>query len=562
MYQTGATAVMTEKQVQSTLSYYCNQAKTKEQSMVFFKILLSATSSLNYIPQTDLTNIGMYFDYIRSCGLKVVVRAAYDFDGNTGMEPENISTIYSHIADLCTVYNAKKDVITVVETGLIGPWGEMHSCDKYLTDEALQGIVYKYLECLDPSLMVNVRRPSYYRRVLETNNPVTSYLTAQTYAGRVGMYNDGYLASESDYGTYTDWTREQELTFQQQHNLYTIFGGEAVLGTGYGTDADFAIADMRRTHPTYFNDGWDPNLLNYWKADTYEGQNAFEYIANHLGYRFVLTQSYVAQSAQAGKAMPISITINNTGFASIVRNHEVEVLFKNGDNVYTAKTDVDARAWLGGQSVTESFEVTVPAECTDGTWQLYLKLPDRTGDDNCAIKFANTTGWNDELYANYFGTVEVVTEQLKDAYVFEVGNYKAYSVLYDFLYDIAAPCAYDGGFTYVPFRDVAQVTGARSVEYDAETGAITLVNKDGWTFNLTMGETVASYEYQGYSGTMQTLAPKYIGGWCCLPLRDAANFTFSSIEFVAKDEKGYIVISNEALSEQEKSDCINAYLNK
>ena len=47
--------------------------------------------------------------------------------GNTGKEPKSFETIKKHIEQLFPFFDNNKDIISTVETGFLGPWGEMHS---------------------------------------------------------------------------------------------------------------------------------------------------------------------------------------------------------------------------------------------------------------------------------------------------------------------------------------------------------------------------------------------------------------------------------------------------
>lgn len=97
------------------------------------------------------------------------------------------------------------DVIASVECGIIGPWGEMHTSER--TDsESEKKIIGKWLEVLPDDMTVNVRKPSDFCAWsgIELEN-IDKYTAGKgTDAYRIGMYNDGYLGSVSDLGTYDD----------------------------------------------------------------------------------------------------------------------------------------------------------------------------------------------------------------------------------------------------------------------------------------------------------------------------------------------------------------------
>ncbi len=79
-----------------------------------------------------------------------------------------------------------------------------------------------------------MRRPLYFtywvneKYSLDLNVSDLSYFDASEYenAERVGVYNDGYLGSSSDLGTFTD--RAAETAFIGRQAERTFYGGELV----------------------------------------------------------------------------------------------------------------------------------------------------------------------------------------------------------------------------------------------------------------------------------------------------------------------------------------------
>ncbi len=78
-------------------------------------------------------------------------------------------------------------------------------------------------------------------------------------------FNDGMLGSVSDYGTYSDntrqdagdfsaWTREEELAFQDVLCSSVPSGGEVIVDNPYN-DLENAIADLKTMHVSYLNEG-------------------------------------------------------------------------------------------------------------------------------------------------------------------------------------------------------------------------------------------------------------------------------------------------------------------
>ena len=72
--------------------------------------------------------MGIFFDKLRSLGKKAVLRFAYEtqFLGRAATGP-TLEDIIRHTEQLKSFLEENKDVIQVVQAGMIGAWGEWHS---------------------------------------------------------------------------------------------------------------------------------------------------------------------------------------------------------------------------------------------------------------------------------------------------------------------------------------------------------------------------------------------------------------------------------------------------
>lgn len=149
---------------------------------------------------------------IKSNGGTAIVRFAYDeFRGKANLEP-SLDMILRHIEQISSVITENKDVISYVELGFFGPWGEMHTSD-ISTPENVTKALNVMLDNTPEEIKIGVRQPKYYvdfanidRAKLNENITVKG-----TKEYRVGLFNDGYLGSHSDLGTFAD--REIEISW-------------------------------------------------------------------------------------------------------------------------------------------------------------------------------------------------------------------------------------------------------------------------------------------------------------------------------------------------------------
>ena len=80
------------------------------------------------LTEAMLNSFRAYLDKIRATNSTVIVRFSYDpwYNGKGNMEPPQ-EWILKHVKQLSTVFNEYKDVITFVEQGMYGPFGEQHT---------------------------------------------------------------------------------------------------------------------------------------------------------------------------------------------------------------------------------------------------------------------------------------------------------------------------------------------------------------------------------------------------------------------------------------------------
>ncbi len=168
----------------------------------------------------------------RTNGTTVGLRFRYDDNGTNNPEPAEFSMVLRHIeqigeSGLLTEY---EDVISFVETGMVGAWGEQWG-GKYTSLEHKAQVLDAFLNITPDSIPVTIRTPNTFRQWLSDYCGITTSAADMSYsisdpvlaakAARVGLYNDGYMGSDSDLGTYSN--REGETAW-----LHTApsYGGE------------------------------------------------------------------------------------------------------------------------------------------------------------------------------------------------------------------------------------------------------------------------------------------------------------------------------------------------
>lgn len=286
------------------------------------------------LTQDMLNSFNQTLKMIKENGGTAIVRFAYTYEGDKNKEP-SIDMILTHIKQLCPIFTENQDVISYIELGFFGPWGEMHTSD-VCTQENVAKALDVILNNTPEKIKIGVRQPKYYAywAGIERDKLSKNVTTSGTKEYRVGLYNDGYLGSESDLGTFNN--RELEIKWLGNQANHTLYGGEVVANYASGTPLNtvkYMSEEAFKTHTTYLNGIYNDKVLESWKNEKYEGkdqlykgENGYTYIANHLGYRYVVRKANVQNKVEQGKKLNIELNIENVGFANLINNKIVTIV--------------------------------------------------------------------------------------------------------------------------------------------------------------------------------------------------------------------------------------------
>lgn len=382
-------------------------------------------------------------DGVRKRGKSAIVRFAYDpwYNGTKTCDPDQ-SLILTHLKQLGEVYSRNTDVIVFVELGMYGSWGEMHSSTNG-TNANIAEALQTLLVATPPEIKIGVRRPDIVAQWLKVNDgndysgfDIDSDRFKQALAEkgdtiyRVGMYNDGYLGSSSDLGTVGmgvsghQMTREMMVKWLERYSQHTPYGGELV--ANYNGDnpintPEYLSVEGFRTHTSYLNYEWHQPTILGWKEMVFNGDDAeyngcdgYTYVANHLGYRFVLRKSLLPDSVAPNKDIPINLTIENVGFGNLTKAKKVSFVLVGENNIYEIEPNnsINPRDWESRKSVDLQTSITLPNGVETGNYQLYLRvseLGNLTTDNNLyCIQFGNPSSQYDSKFgANLIGNIVV-----------------------------------------------------------------------------------------------------------------------------------------------------------
>lgn len=366
-----------------------------------------------------LAELRQALNVARQQGFKVLFRAAYGFTGRDyRVDPIDLDLIVRHIRQISRALTEHGDVVSGIQAGMLGPWGEWHGSNhgNPPSPASRRAVLFTWLESVPAPIAVHIRRPMFIRDIFATESGGAELTDASAFSGsklsRTGWHNDSFLVRPSDAGTYVErgWDRARELSWCDRHGRYTPFGGETV-----HTDTPMPVAEMIREmellHATYLNIGYHPRVLQLWRESTHAGENAFEHIARRLGYRFVAERLDYPRIVRAGGSAAWELTLQNTGFASPHLPRVISVgLLPAADSagrppLAIVLPQADPRRW-GPEAgrIRLRGDLPIPANLPRGTYHLGVRLADPSenlrDDGRYAIRFANrdiaftTTGWN------------------------------------------------------------------------------------------------------------------------------------------------------------------------
>lgn len=362
------------------------------------------------LSQSALDGLKDLFDFLKEKDKNAIVRFAYDpsYGGDKDKEPA-LQIILRHIEQVCTILNRYESTITAIEAGLIGPWGEMHS-SKIANAQNISPIIDKFLNNT-VNLPVLVRTPKmiYNYLGITLDEAVDYSIGASEKAYRLGLYNDGYLGSNSDLGTYTD--RERDIAFLKRQTEHLPYGGEVVIPDSSLHNIEICLPEMYELDLSYLNTSWNNVVIDKWKKsfytrecgtdELYYGKTAFEYIQNHMGYRFVLKNSTLSYSDKLDD-LSVELQLLNVGFGNLNKKKSARLIItdKNGDVAFTETVG----SFSGDTNVRYSAKLNLEY----GEYDVYLCLygDEADGAPLYCLQFANDGLWNPALKANKIGSIK------------------------------------------------------------------------------------------------------------------------------------------------------------
>lgn len=356
------------------------------------------------LTETALNELEKYLDEIKKEQKNAIIRFAYDpnYGGKTNKEPE-LSMIEEHIKQLGPVLEKHADVLTAIEAGMLGPWGEMHTST--IATEKNKGTVLKYWLDNTKILPILARTPrmifAYFNKNLAQMEQVK--ITKDDKEYRLGAFNDCFLSSADDVGTYD--SRQREINWLANQTDHLPFGGE-VCAVDKMNNLENALPELYLLSASYFNIEYEEDVIvKKWKEIYYDsslgseslfyGSTAYDFINAHLGYRLVIKSVNI--SYNKGGDYNMDINIQNKGFGNLTKEKNVDIIFADKDNKVISRKNL--AKYKGEDTLSISGNLL---DKNSEDYNIYLCIYS-TIENNVIyypIQFANANVYNNNLKAN------------------------------------------------------------------------------------------------------------------------------------------------------------------
>ena len=363
------------------------------------------------LPLTDnaLAAVSNTLVNARANGAIMIVRFGYTSGSEEGAEPSDFNALIGHVRQLGPILAAFPEVVLAVECGMVGPWGEMHSSN-YCEPVHIRALMEAWLGTLAPDTTLLVRNPMWILEYADKDVNVFlqevsdgTYCTSQPAQARLGLFNDGYLGTDTDYGTWRDgkrWmVREQGVDYLEARRNVP-YGGELA---HLNTDAEIAaislfdssryniVREFYRTHLSYWRNintsslmlgerleaialSHDHDFEGMPDLSEWYGADLRGFIRAHMGYRFVVRGVEFSGGV-------VTVTIENTGFGHLLVKSRGEISMGE----LSRGVDLDLRDLRPGER--RSYALPLPEAAPVGVEALLSLRLDTSAAQ--AVHFAN-----------------------------------------------------------------------------------------------------------------------------------------------------------------------------
>lgn len=416
-------------------------------TLILRQYILDTYATNEVLDSALLAAIAADFEVARNAGVKVIVRFSYNNTPPTGdcgawicppYGDASKEVVLAHIDQLSKVLTDNHDVLYAWQAGFIGTWGEMMFTDHF-GDYDTQGRIFDenwndrnemvtaILNAVPKTIPVQVRKPQLIQKYMHgAKAPITVSPLLAKFAhngsnnARLGLYNDCFLATADDWGTFADYgssnhppvNNDQVIEtlkqHQSAHSNFTLVGGETC-DDAYSPQNDCSnnvLGIMDRFNYSYLNSGYN-NLVN----NDWEDENCMADIKKRLGYRLHIERGTFPDTGIAGKPINLKMSIRNSGFTSPMFPMTINIILIHDETkrqvvLPIVGENTDIRHWRPELKIELSTTLMLPSDIDAGNYRLWIQISDTSNNGVIAnrpeysIQLANINTWNSETGFN------------------------------------------------------------------------------------------------------------------------------------------------------------------
>jgi len=373
-------------------------------SLVYAPLNLEDYVTTDTLEESFLDTIEKNLQDANSSGVKLIFRIKYRDDMESDDATKDI--VVSHLDQLKSLLQSYKEVISVVQAGTIGAWGEWHSFTGDYDDEN-EDYIENRKEVIDtlhemlPQKYIQIRTPMHkellYGESTEYAEEGDEGMITQEIAftddirAKIGHHNDCVLSSATDTGTYPSDNIDFWKAYVENDAHYAPVGGETC-GIGEDDDENLsscpnALHEFRALHYSFLNDAYHPDVIDKWKE-----QGCYAEIRDNLGYRFVAKELNVDQNKTN---LTLNLRLENKGFAAPFVEVNTTMVLKNDSHTYRFVQPIDMRKFESG--IKNLKEIIDVADIEAGTYCLELEM--KEGDFGMRVTNSDVF-WQSQLQSN------------------------------------------------------------------------------------------------------------------------------------------------------------------
>jgi hypothetical protein len=364
-------------------------------TLAFAQINLQNYINEQTIPNDVINTITKHLQEAEAFGIKLILRIIYR-NSRAGDDP-SLDIALAHLEQLKPTLQNHKDIISVVQAGVIGAWGEWHSFkgDFEKTNSNYKQNRRDILEKLSeifPEKYIQLRYPMQkellYGEYKKYGDKTDKAKITQTLAytqdmiAKLGHHNDCFVSSITDTGTYDSANVEFWKDYVANDSKYTPVGGESCENNQTFTNCTNTLNELKRLQYSFLNGIYKEDVIQKWKDD-----GCYDEIKNNLGYRLVASYLDIKTN---DKSLDIELSVTNKGFAAPYTNPDITFILQDENNTYAIKqSNLDLRTFYPNETkiIKTSF---ILDDIKSGNYSLYLGI----GSSYSAIRLSNSNMWD------------------------------------------------------------------------------------------------------------------------------------------------------------------------